>query len=531
MHRTLTAPATLAIGLLLAGTAADAKSFRFSYRGDLNSFDPYALNETFTHSMQGNVYEPLIGRGKALELEPALAVRWENPEPALWRFHLRPNVKFQNGAPFTADDVVFSWERALAEGSDIASKVTSIKQARKVDDLTVEFVTAGPNPILPQEITTWYILDKEWAEANGATKPGSVARKVENYATRHANGTGPFRVRSYEPDVKTVLVPNPDWWGKVEHNLTEAVFTPIKSDPTRVSALLSGAVDMIYPVPLQDVARISAAGLKVLQGPELRTIFLGMDVERDQLLESNVTGKNPLKDVRVRKAMYQAIDIEAIRDKVMRGASTPSALMAAPGINGFDAALNTRWPYDPEAARKLLAEAGYPDGFEIGMDCPNDRYVNDEAICMAVVPMLARVGIKVRLNAQTKSIYFQKVLSRNTSFFLLGWQPSSYDAHSPLFNVMGTRAELRPGAQKGQGSYNPGGYSNARVDALQEQVRSETDPVKRNAMIREAFQIHKDEVGHIPLHQQALAWAVRPGISLVQRADDALALWWVRVEN
>ena len=531
MSRIPAGHAALAAALLLAAGAADAKTFRFSYRGDLNSLDPYALNETFTHSMQGHVYEPLVGRGRKLELEPALAVRWENPEPNLWRFHLRPGVTFHNGNAFAADDVVFSWQRASAEGSDVVSKVTSIKQARKVDDLTVEFVTAQPNPILPQEITTWYILDREWAEANGATKPGSFSKKVENFATRNANGTGPFRIKSYEPDVKTVLVPNPGWWGKVEHNLTEAVFLPIKSDPTRVSALLSGGVDLIYPVPLQDVARLSAGGMQVLQGPELRTIFLGLDVERDELLESSVKGRNPFQDLRVRRAVYQAIDMDAIRDKVMRGASTPSALMVAPGINGWDAALNKRLPYDPEASRKLLVEAGYPEGFEVGLDCPNDRYVNDEAICTAIVPMLARVGVKVRLNAQSKSIYFQKVLSRNTSFFLLGWQPSSYDSHSPLFAVMGTRPERKPGAQKGQGSYNPGGYSNPKVDALQEQVRSETDPARRNALIREAFEIHQAEIGHIPLHQQALAWAVRPGISLVQRADDVLALWWVKVEK
>ena len=523
--------AVLATAALLAADAADAKTFRFSYRGDINSLDPYALNETFSHSFQGNIYEPLIGRGKRLELEPALAVRWENPEPTLWRFHLRPGVTFHNGSTFNADDVIFSYKRAIAEGSDVVSKLASVKEVRRIDDLTVEMITSSPNPILPNEITTWYIMDKEWGEANGASSPSSVAKKTENFATRNANGTGAFKLKSYEADVRTVLVPNEKWWGPVEHNLTEVIFSPIKSDPTRVSAFLSGAVDMMYPVPLQDVDRIRSGGRLVLEGPELRTIFLGMDVERDELLESSVKGKNPLKDVRVRRAMYQAIDIEAIKAKVMRGASTPAALMVAPGINGFAPDLNTRLPYDPDAARKLLAEAGYPNGFELGMDCPNDRYVNDEAICTSIVPMLARVGIKIRLNAQTKSIYFQKVLSRNTSFFLLAWQPSSYDSHSPLFNVMGTRPELRPGAQKGAGSYNAGGYSNPRLDELQEQVRSETDPAKRNALIREAFQIHKNEVGHIPLHQQALAWAVRPGISLVQRADDVLALWWVRVEK
>ena len=522
--------ASAALLLFAAAGAANAAVLRFSYRTDLNSLDPYALNETFTHSMQGNIYEPLIGRGKELELEPALATKWENVEPTIWRFTLRPGVTFHNDNAFTADDVIFSWQRAIKEGSDIATKVTSIKEIKKIDDLTLDIVTTVPNPILPNEITTWYIMDKEWAEANNAINPSSVAKKVENFATRNANGTGPFILKSYEPDVKTVFVPNPKWWGKVEHNLTEAVFTPIRSDATRVAALLSGGIDMMYPVPLQDVNRLTAGKMNVLQGPELRTIFLGMDVERDELLESNVKGKNPLKDVRVRKAMYQAIDINGIRDKVMRGASTPTALMVAPGINGFAAALNTRYPYDPEASKKLLAEAGYADGFEIGLDCPNDRYVNDEAICTAIVPMLKRVGISVRLNAQTRSLYFQKVLSRNTSFFMLAWQPSSYDSHSTLFNIMSTPETLRPGLPKGQGSYNAGAYVNAKVDELQAKVRSETDPAKRNAMIKEAFEIHKADIGHIPLHQQALAWAARPGISLVQRADDVLALWWVRVD-
>ena len=239
------------------------------------------------------------------------------------------------------------------------------------------------------------------------------------------------------------------------------MFTPIGNASTRVAALLSGEIDMMEPVPVQDIARIQAnPNFKVMQGPELRTIFLGMDQSRNELLSSSVKGKNPFKDKRVRQAFYQAIDINAIQKAVMRGASAPTGLMIAPGITGFPADLNKRLPYDPEAAKKLLAEAGYPNGFEVGMNCPNDRYVNDEEICKAVSAMLARIGIKVNLVAETKGSYFPKILSRNTSFYMLGWTPGSYDSHNPLFALMAT-----PGAG-GQGQFNLGTYSNAKVDEL-----------------------------------------------------------------
>jgi peptide/nickel transport system substrate-binding protein len=328
-------------------------------------------------------------------------------------------------------------------------------------------------------------------------------------------------VKSREPGIRTVLVVNPNWWGKREHDIDEVVFTPITNDATRVAALVSGELDLMHPVPLQDVERLKGEkGVEVLQGPELRTIFLGMDQARDELLYSSVKGKNPFKDVRVRKAFYQAIDVEAIKSRIMRGASRPSGLMVGPGVNGYDAAIDQRYPYDVEAAKKLLAEAGYPEGFEVQLDCPNDRYVNDERICQAVAAMLARAGIKVTLLAQTKSKYFQKVLSKDTSFYLLGWQPPSYDAHSTLFNTMNTPADKLPNAPKGQGGFNPGSYSNPKVDELTAKLQQEIDPAKRQAMISEAFQIHKADIGEIPLHQQAIAWGVRPNVHVEQRSDD-----------
>lgn len=512
--------------MFLSSLPTQANTFKYAFRIDANSLDPYALAETFTLAFQGLFYEPLIGRGKQLEVVPALATDWNTTAEDTWRFNLRPDVKFHDGSPFTADDVIFSYERAQKEGSDVEYIVADIKEIRKVDDHTIDIVTRVPYPILPQRLTTWYIMSKAWAEKNGAQDPSSVKKDIQNYATTHANGTGPFMIKSRQQDVSTVLVPNPNWWGPVEHNLTEVVFTPIKSDATRVAALLSGEVDMIYPVPIQDVDRVNASsGVHVLQGPEMRIIFLHMDSSRDELLESSVKGKNPLKDVRVRRAIYQAIDTDAIREKVMRGAATPAGIMVAEGVVGYDESLNDRFPHDPEASKALLAEAGYGGGFELGMDCPNDRYVNDEKICLAVVGMLAKVGIKVNLLAQTRSKFFEKIQSRNTSFALMGWQPLTYDAHSPLQAVIST-----PDKEEGSGTYNVGGYSHPAIDLLTKAIAVEIDQGRRQQLISAALLVHKHDFGHIPLHAQALAWGKKENVDLVQRADDSFDLRWVMVK-
>ena len=516
------AAAALALGL---AQPASAKTLKWANDGDVSSMDPYFLNESFLLGFLGNVYEPLVGRGKKLELVPKLAVSWEQTEPTVWRFHLRPNVKFADGTPFTADDVVFSYQRAIGEGSDMKGKLASVKEARKVDDLTVDFVTVRPAPILPGDFSTWYIVSKSWAEKNGAIKTANVSKNEENFATRHTNGTGAFMVTSREPDVKTVAVSNPNWWGKHEDNLTEVDFSVIKSDATRVAALLSGEVDMVYTVPIQDVERINnTPHRKVLQGPEMRTIFLGMDQWRDELADSDVKGKNPFKDARVRRAFYQSIDEDAIAKKIMRGAATPSGLMVAPSVNGWDKALNERYPYDPKEATRLLSEAGYPNGFTVGMNCPNDRYVNDEQICQAVVAMLAKIGVKVNLLAETKSKYFGKILARNTSFYLLGWTPDTYDAWNPLFNLMASVND------SGRGKFNLGKYSNKRVDELTDLIQSESDPKKRQAEISEAFKIHKEEIGNIPLHQQALAWGIKDNVHLIQLPDNVFDWYWVQMD-
>ncbi|MDZ7652445.1 MAG: ABC transporter substrate-binding protein [Burkholderiaceae bacterium] len=517
--------ATLGV-VAVTATPAAATTFKFANQGDALSMDPHSLNESLQLNFLANIYEPLVARGKNLELVPGLATDWKQTAPTVWRFNLRKGVTFHDGTPFTADDVIFSYDRAKGDGSDVKTYVGSIKEIRKINDHAIDIVTNDPFPILPDVISLSYIVDKKWCEENRATQPVDKRKGVENTASFKANGTGPFRLRGREPSVRTTLARNGNYWDKsVETNITEVVFTPIGSASTRVAALLSGEIDMMEPVPVQDVARIAASpNLKVMQGPELRTVFLGMDQARNELLFSNVKGKNPFKDKRVRQAFYQAIDINAIQKAVMRGASAPTGLMIAPGIKGFPADLNKRLPHDSEAAKKLLTDAGYPQGFEVGLNCPNDRYVNDEEICKAVAAMLARVGVKINLMAESKSTYFPKILSRNTSFYLLGWTPGSYDSHNPLFALMST-----PGAG-GQGQFNLGSYSNPKVDELTRAIAIETDVGKRTAMIREAMQIHQDDVGHLPLHQQALAWAMKKGVTTVQLADNFMMLKWTVVK-
>ena len=515
------AATALFVALSAVGVVASAQTVRIANQGDALSMDPHSLNETLQLSVTGNVYEPLVGRNKDLSLTPMLATSWKQTSPTVWRFELRKGVQFHDGTPFTADDVVFSLARTQVEGSDMKSYTNDFKEVRKIDSHTVEIETKTPFPILPDVLSLVYIMSKKWCETNQATVPVDRRKGVENTASFKANGTGPFRVRERQPNVRTVFTRNGSYWGKIEGNVTEVVFTPIGNDATRVAALLSGEVDVMEPVPVQDIDRVnSSANTRAVTGPELRTIFLGMDQKRDELLYSNVKGKNPFKDKRVRQAFYQAIDIKGIKKTVMRGASNPSAQLVGPGINGFQPEMK-RLPYDVEAAKKLMAEAGYPNGFEVSMNCPNDRYVNDGRICQTVAANLSRINVKINLQAETKGTYFPKVLRRDTSFYMLGWTPATYDAH----NVM--NAIMRCVDDKGAGQFNLGAYCNPKVDELTLKVQAETDKDKRNAYIKEAFDLHAADVGHIPLHQQALAWGVNKKVKLVQLADNFMYFKWI----
>ena len=512
----------LLLGLLLCHSAT-AETFRWASRGDPSSMDPHAAAVGTNLSFLGNIYEGLVRRGKDLRLEPALATRWEPLGDTGWRFYLRQNVVFHQGQAFNAEDVLFSYQRTVGEGSDVRAWMHSIAQVNTVDDYTIDFLTKAPNPIFPEEIANWLIMDKGWSEQHDAVM---ASKETPNHASSHTNGTGPFMLDTREAGIRTVLQAHPDWWDSVEHNLSTAEFQPVNNDATRVAALLSGEIDMIEPIPLQSVARIkNTAGFKVLQGGELRVIMLGFEHAADELRHSNIKGANPLQDQRVRQALYQAIDSTAINTKIMRGAAVPLGTVVAPGVNGYSEALGQRLTYDPEQAKQLLAVAGYANGFELGLRCPNDRYINDADICTAVVSMFSKIGIQAKLETTTVSKYWPQLRSKDFDMYMLGWTPGTYDAHHVMRFLIHT-----PNKEKKFGSWNFGGFSNPEIDQQIAAIGIEIDPGKRQALVAQVLGRVKQEFIYLPLHQQPLVWAMKENISLTQRADNFFNLRWVTVQ-
>jgi peptide/nickel transport system substrate-binding protein len=518
-----------ALATVIGNFGVQAKTLRWASAGDPQTIDPYSQNEGLTNNINNHMYETLVGRNEKLEKVPELAERWEQIDPLTWRFFIRKGIKFHDGAPLTAEDVVFSYERAAHPNSQLAQYARAMGKPTKIDEFTVEFKMEKPNPVLLEHATTVFIMNKAWCVKNKVEKPLSYKDKEETFAARNANGTGSFILKSREEDIKTVLIKNPAYWRPVKGNIDEVIYTPIKSDATRTAALLSGEVDIVHDPAPQDVDRLGAPGgaTKVIYGMENRVIFLGFDQGRDELLYSNIKGKNPFKDQRVRQAFFQAIDINTIREKIMRNQSqvvacmTPSPLACeAPELD------KTRLPYSVDAAKKLMEAAGYKDGFELGMDCPNNRYVNDEKICQAVASMLARINVKVKLNAIPKTLYFPKIEKYDLSFYMYGWGGAITDAQTTMDPIMHSRNEA---TQKG--FYNHGRYSDPKLDALIDSAAIEAAPEKRKALIKEALTLHNTEVRHIVLHRQLIPWASRNNVTPIHAADNYMRSWWVTMGN
>jgi peptide/nickel transport system substrate-binding protein len=514
----------LAFLLALMVGAAQAKPFRWASQGDPQTIDPHSQNELLTNAINGQMYETLVNRGPKLEIVPVLATQWKQVDALTWRFVVRKGVKFHDGTPFTVDDVVFSFQRASEPSSQIRVYATAMGKARRVDESTVEFKLPEPNPIMLEHATLVQIMSKAWCEKNRVQRPLDFSKKEESYASTHANGTGPYMLKSREPDVKTVMTRNPNWWGKPQGNVDEVTFVSIKSDATRISALIAGNVDLVIDPPPQDVARLRRQpGLKVIDGVENRIVFFGFDQQRDQLLYADVKGKNPFKDKRVREAVYQAIDIEALRRVTMRGQALPTGGIT-PSPLGSTPEAEKRLPYDSNRAKQLLAEAGYPSGFGFTLDCPNNRYINDEQICIAVAGMLAKIGLRVRVNAQPRAIYFARMQKRDTSMYMLGWGGAITDAQTTLVPVLHS-----PNA-KGDGDFNWGGYVNKKLDQLIDAARVENDPGKRKKLVADALAEHNAQIHHVPLHRQVIPWAMRENLRVVHRADNWVETNWVQID-
>ncbi|HEY7804410.1 MAG TPA: ABC transporter substrate-binding protein [Orrella sp.] len=505
--------------VLLATTAtASAETLRWARSGDALTLDPHAQNEGPTHTIRHQMYEPLIIRDMTGAFEPALATDWAPSEsdPNVWVFNLRKGVKFHDGADFTAQDVVFSFERAKQPNSDMKELIGSITEVRAIDDHTVEIVTDGPNPILPSNLTNLFIMDKDWAEANDTVNVQDFEGGEITYATTNANGTGPYILKSREPDVRTVMTKNDNYWGvdQFPMEVTEIIYTPIQNASTRVAALLSGEVDFLQDMPVQDIERVNRTdGNVVKQAPQNRVIFFGMNMGADDIEADNVDGKNPLADVRVRKAMSMAINRDAIQQVVMRGQSQPAGMIAPPFVNGWTEEMDSESKTDIAQAKELLAQAGYPDGFSIRLDCPNDRYVNDEAICQAVVGMLGQIGIKVNLDAKPKAQHFPLITNGETDFYMLGWGVPTYDSEY-VFNF------LVHGRESDIGSWNGTGYNNEALNAKIKSLASNTDLQARNQDIAEIWRVVQDEQLYIPIHHQVLNWGMSDKVGIEVDPED-----------
>jgi peptide/nickel transport system substrate-binding protein len=499
----------LALMFVFVSTQSYAKTLKWSMQGDSLTLDPHAQNEGPTTQVSRQIYEALVTRGLDMSIGPQLATKWKAVDPNTWYFFLRDDVKFSNGQKMTSEDVVFSILRAKQPTSDFKEYISTISGVKAIDDYTVQIKTSKPNPILLNQLSNIFIMSKQWSTDNFVVAPQNWDAGQETFSATNAMGTGPFKITLREPNTKTVFKKNSKWWGNVEHNITEIQLLPIKNAATRVAALLSGEIDLVTDAPVQDLTRISSSGgHKVESTPQMRTIFLGMDQAADQLRTGN-TGDNPFKKKEVRQALYQAIDIEAIKKKVMRGLSEPAGIITFPGVTGYTKALDKRLPYDVNAAKKLLADAGYPDGFDVELRCPNDRYVNDEAICTAVVGMLGKIGVNVSLFAQTKSKHFKELKDDQGDFYMLGWGVPTLDSHYVFHYLYETDA-----------SWNKVNFSDADVDAAIRVMEGEVDLDKRNAAIAKAWKIVRDNIAYLPLHHQVISWASKTNVNVPIRPNN-----------
>jgi peptide/nickel transport system substrate-binding protein len=507
-----------ALALAAVGPMAQAKTFKWSSASDIPTLDIHSQNNALGNGVHASIYEALVYyNSKTFKPEAQLATEWKLLNPKQMRFTLRQGVKFSDGSAFTADDVVFSITRAMAKTSNYAVFAEGIDKVVKVDANTVDILLKAPTPTLVNQLTELRIMSKAWAEKNNSVAPKDIKTQEETFAHRNAMGTGPYMMKEWQPDQRLVMVANPNYWGKNPTNVTEIVYTPIKSPPTRLAALLSGETDFVLDPSPQDLARLrSNPAIKVMDGAENRTIFLGMDQHRDELPGSSVKGKNPLKDARVRKALYQSIDINAIQRVTMRGLAQTTGTMISPQVNGWTKKADARWPYDVSAAQKLLADAGYPQGFEVDFACPNNRYINDEAVCQAVTAMWSRIGVKAKLRTLPLVTYFPMIQRYEASIYMLGWGVPTFDALYSLQSL------LRSVGAGGDGNYNVGRYSNPQVDAMIERVKVETDLKVRNELIEKALVLSHEDVAYLPLYNQVIPWAMKSNIEVVHRADNRL---------
>lgn len=511
--------------LAAAASPALAETVRWARASDALTLDPHSQNQGVTHTFAHHIYETLVDRDTEGTLIPRLATEWniKQGDPTVWVFKLRQGVKFHDGADFTAEDVVFSLDRARSAKSNMRQLHASVQGATAVDSHTVEVKLSGPSPLYPNNLTNTFMMDKTWSEKNNVVQVQEAGSKEDNYAVRNTNGTGPYILQSRDPDVRSVMKINPNHWAQTKPKVTEIIYLPIAEAATRVAALLSGEVDLVQDVPVQDIGRLSGtAGVKVETGPENRVIYFGYRMGSKMLKSSNVTDKNPIADPKVREAMELAVDRDAIKQVVMRGQSVPTGVATPPFVHGWTKELDAYPKPDIAKAKALLTEAGYPNGFTVTLDTPNNRYVNDEAISQAVVGMLGQIGVKVTLASRPVAQHSPLIQNDDTDFYLLGWGVPTFDSAYVFNDLIHSKAGH-------YGAYNPSGYSNAELDKKIESLATEVDTAKRDATIAEIWKTVKADRVLLPIHNQVLAYAMKDKFTLPVHPENQPRLYEMKV--
>jgi peptide/nickel transport system substrate-binding protein len=502
-----------AIALLLCVTPAVAADLSVAVGADVTSIDPHYHNLTPNNNIAEHIFETLVAKDPKSSLRPALAVAWKAIDDLTWEFKLRKGVKFHDGSDFTAADVAFSIDRTGQVPNSPSPFTIYTKQITEkiiVDPLTIQLRTATPYPLMPNDMSTVFIVSSR--AAKGAA--------TDDFNTGKATvGTGPFKFVRYARGDRIELARFDAYWG-TRPAWDKVTFRVIASDPSRVASLLAGDVRAVEAVPTADLARLSKnAALTIYRTISHRVMYLHLDTNRDKTpFVTDNAGKpldtNPLKDLRVRRAISKAINRPAIVERVMEGAAVATGQLMPEGMFGYTPALKPE-PFDPEGAKKLLAEAGYPDGFGITLHGPNDRYVNDDQICQALAQMLARVGIQTKIETLPSSVYFTRGTRLEFSFMLVGWAADTAEASSPLKSLLATFD-----AKKGMGGANRGRYSNPKMDAVLEQALATVDDARREKLLQQATEIGIGDLGVIPLHHQVNLWGARRGIAYTPRTDE-----------
>lgn len=514
-----------AIAMVLPA-AAIADDLTLAVGSEATSIDPHYHNLTPNNALADHFFDPLVGQDERQRLVPALATEWTPVAETTWEFTLREGVTFHDGSPFTADDVVFTLERAPDvpnSPSSFALYTKSITEVEVVDDHTVRFHTAEPYPLLPTDLSNIFIISRENGEGAATTDYNSGEAAI---------GTGPYEFVSYTPGESVVMTRNEDYWGEVEP-WTNVTIRPITNDAARVAALLAGDVDMIENVPTADIASLADnPDVSLSQGVSNRVIYFHLDSSRE--VTPHVTAKdgseitNPFLDLRVRRALSHAIDRDAIVEEVMEGVAIPAGQLLPEGFFGVSPNIDVP-AYDPDMAMELLAEAGYGDGFKVTLHGPNDRYINDAQIVQAVAQMLERIGLETEVDTMPRSVFFSRATGgpehggSEFSLMLVGWGSGTGEASSPLRSLLHTRD-----VENGFGPSNRGRFSNAEVDSLIQEALRTVDEAAREKLLQEATELAMDQVGIIPTHFQVNTWGTRTGLTYTPRTDENTLAMGVR---